>query len=68
MCVSQKKEATFEDVYSFVRSFGRPLLILVSLILRPKDLMNNKEMPLSRRAQDARVGYVAILVCNVLTT
>lgn len=29
--------------------------------------MNNKEMPLSRRAQDARVGYVAILVCNVLT-
>ena len=24
-------------------------------------------MPLSRRAQDPRVGYVAIMVCDVLT-
>ena len=37
------------------------------MILRPKDLMDNKAMPLSRHAQDPRVGYVAIMVCDVLT-
>lgn len=36
---------------------------------RPKTRTLNgiEEMPLSRRAQDARVGYVALMVCNVLT-
>ena len=34
---------------------------------RPKARTLNgiEEMPLSRRTQDARVGYVALMVCNV---
>jgi hypothetical protein len=37
--------------------------------LRPKARRLNgiEEMPPSRRTQDARVGYVAIMVCDVLT-
>ena len=35
--------------------------------LKARTLNRIEDMPLSRRAQGARVGYVAIMVCNVLT-
>ena len=34
---------------------------------KARTLNRIEDMPLSRREQDARFGYVAIMVCNVLT-